>query len=118
MRWHENCRKVEHTKTYKTMKQKVKLVSLGLTEKEAENVITLEEEMLKRAVKFSYKKKDGTIREAVGTLRRDLMKLKDGSLWAPKGEAKPEDQERIDYFDIEAQWWRQFSVQNLVAVEG
>lgn len=99
------------------MKQKVNLVSLGLTEKEAENIITLKEEMLKRAVKFSYKKKDGKVREAVGTLRRDLMKLKDGSLWTPKGDPKPEDVSKIDYFDIEAQWWRQFSVQNLVAVE-
>ncbi|MBO6247391.1 MAG: DUF2693 domain-containing protein [Bacteroidales bacterium] len=99
------------------MEQKVKLVSLGLTEKEAENVITLKEEMLKRAVKFSFKKKDGTVREAVGTLRRDLMKLKDGSLWTPKGDPKPEDLTKVDYFDIEAQWWRQFSVQNLVAGE-
>ena len=100
------------------MKQKVNLVSLGLTEKEAENVITLESKMLEQAVKFSYKKKDGTVRQAVGTLRRDLMKLKDGSLWEPKGDPKPESAEKIDYFDIEAQWWRQFSVQNLVAVEG
>lgn len=99
------------------MKQKVNLVSLGLTEKEAENVITLESKMLEQAVKFSYKKKDGTVRQAVGTLRRDLMKLKDGSLWEPKGDPKPENTEKIDYFDIEAQWWRQFSVQNLVAVE-
>lgn len=99
------------------MKQKVQLVSLGLTEKEAENVMLLESKMLEQAVKFSYRKKDGTVREAVGTLKRELMKLKDGSLWAPKGEAKPECAEKIDYFDIEAQWWRQFSVQNLVAVE-
>lgn len=99
------------------MKQKVNLVSLGLTEKEAENVITLESKMLEQAVKFSYKKKDGTVRQAVGTLRRDLMKLKDGSLWEPKGDPKPENTEKIDYFDIEAQWWRQFAVTNLVAVE-
>lgn len=100
------------------MKQKVNLVSLGLTEKEAENVMLLESKMMERAVKFQYRKKDGTIREAVGTLRRDLMKLKDGSLWEPKGDPKPEDATRIDYFDIEAQWWRQFAVANLVSVEG
>ena len=100
------------------MEQKVKLVSLGLTEKEAEKVMTLESEMLKRAVKFQYKKKDGSIREAIGTLRLDLMKLKDGSLWTPKGDPKPDDVSKIDYFDIEAQWWRQFAVANLVSVEG
>lgn len=100
------------------MKTKENLVRFGLTEKEAEKVMTLESEMFKRAVKFQYRKKDGSIREAVGTLRRDLMKLKDGSLWTPKGEPKPEDATRLDYFDIEAQWWRQMSVANLVSMEG
>ncbi len=93
-------------------------MKLGVDGVKADEIMLLQEKMLEQAIKFQYKKKDGSVREAVGTLRRDLMVLKDGSLWAPKGDSKPEDPTKVDYFDIEAQWWRQFNVFNLLAVEG
>lgn len=99
------------------MKDKVMLVSLGLTENEAEKVLTLESEMLKRAVKFQYRKKDGTVRDAEGTLNTDLMELEDGSLWTPKGEARPCPDSNLRYFDLEAHNWRSLIVNNLIAVE-
>lgn len=100
------------------MKTKEQLVSLGLTEKKADEVMLLESEMLKRAVKFSYRKKDGTTREAEGTLDRSKMDLGDGTLWEPVGNGLPEKPEWVRYWDLKSMGWRQFNVFNLVAVEG
>lgn len=100
------------------MKTKEQLVSLGLTEIKADEVMLLESEMLKRAVKFSYKKKDGTTREAEGTLVRSKMDLGDGTLWEPVGNGLPEKPEWVRYWDLKSMGWRQFSIFNLVAVEG
>lgn len=99
------------------MKQKVELVSLGLTENEAERVMTLESEMLDRAVRFQFRKKDGSIRDAEGTLNPDLMVLEDGTKWEPKGEAKPAPANNLRFFDVIAHGWRSFIVTNLIAVE-
>ena len=99
------------------MKTKENLVSLGLTEKQAEDVVLLESKMLERAVKFQYKKKDGSVREAEGTLVRSKMDLGDGTLWKPTGNAWPERPEFLRYWDLQSKGWRQFAVSNLVAVE-
>ena len=98
------------------MKTKDQLVSLGLTEMKADEVMLLESEMLKRAVRFSFKKKDGTLREAFGTLNRKLMLLANGELWEPQGEPKPEASENLRYFDMEKQMWREMKVLNFVSV--
>lgn len=100
------------------MKTQIELVSLGLTEKEAERVMTLENEMLDRAVKFQFRKKDGSVREAEGTLNPALMVLEDGSIWEPKGEARPLPPSLLRFFDVVAHGWKSFVVTNLVAVEG
>lgn len=100
------------------MKTKDQLINLGLTEAKADEVMLLESKMLERAVAFQFKKKDGTIRNAVGTLCRRLMKLSDGTFWQPKGEAKPEPVSVIRYFDCDKGDWRCFSVDSLIAVEG
>ena len=100
------------------MKTKETLVSLGLTEKKADEVMMLESEMMKRAVKFAYTKKDGSKREAEGTLDRSKMDLGDGTLWEPVGNGLPEKPEFVRYWDLQSMGWRQFNVFNLVAVEG
>ena len=94
------------------------MVKLGLTEKQADEVMMLESEMLKRAVKFSYRKKDGTTRDAEGTLDRSKMDLGDGTLWEPVGNCLPEKPEWVRYWDLKSMGWRQFSIFNLIAVEG
>lgn len=98
------------------MKTKDQLVSLGLTEKKADKVMLLESEMLKRAVKFSYKKKDGSRRDAEGTLDRGKMDLGDGTLWEPAGNGLPEKPEFVRYWDLQSMCWRQFNVFNLISV--
>lgn len=100
------------------MKTKDQLVKLGLDEFKADEVMLLESKMLEQAVKFSYRKKDGTTREAEGTLVREKMDLGDGTLWEPVGKGLPEKPEYVRYWDLQSMGWRQFNVFNLVAVEG
>ena len=46
------------------MKKKEELVTFGLTEKQADEVMLLESRMMEEAVKLRFVKKDGTVREA------------------------------------------------------
>lgn len=98
------------------MKTKENLVTLGLTETQADEIMLLESEMMKRAVKFAYTKKDGSRREAEGTLKRESMVQPDGSIWEPVGESKPDVPTLVKYWDCEKCAWRSFNVFNLVAV--
>ena len=93
-------------------------MSLGLTEKKADEIMLLESKMLEQAVKFQYKKKDGSLRDAEGTLDRSKMIMENGEPWTPKGEVKPYAPIWFRYFDLGAKDWRQFNVLNFVAVEG
>lgn len=99
------------------MKTKDQLVKLGLTDMQADKVMLLESEMLKHAIAFSFKKKDGSIRQAVGTLVRDRMIQPDGKLWEPKGaERMPEQDLFVKFWDCQKLAWRQFNVMSLVSV--
>lgn len=100
------------------MKTKEQLVSLGLTEKKADEVMMLESKMLEQAVRFQFKKKDGSLREAVGTLKREKMVQEDGKVWEPVGAQKPECPTTLGFWDLEKKAWRCLIVSNLVAVEG
>ena len=99
------------------MKTREELVNLGLEGFKADEVMLLESKMMETAVRFQFKKKDNSIREALGTLRRDLMKQEAGTLWAPVGEPKPDVPTLVKYWDCEKSAWRCFNVFNLVAVE-
>lgn len=76
--------------------------------KKAWQVFKLKTQMMKGIVRFYFRKVDGTIREAYGTLRTDLMP-----------EIKGEDNRRKNdtvqtYFDTEKQEFRCFKLANLV----
>lgn len=94
------------------MKTKEELVAIGLTEKKAEDVVLLESAMLEHAVKFRYTKKDGSVRDAHGTLRRDMMEG-----WQPTGDARPEPASILRYWDLDAMAWRCFNVLNFVSMQ-
>lgn len=100
------------------MKTKQDLVNLGIEGFKADEIMLLQEKMMEQAVKFQFRKKDGSIRDAVGTLVREKMIQPDGSVWAPVGEAKPDVPTLVKYWDLTVQGWRSFNVFNLVAVEG
>ena len=98
------------------MKNREELIKLGLEEFKADEVMLLESKMLETAVRFQFKKKDGSLREAVGTLVREKMIQADGSVWEPVGEARPEVPTLVKYWDCEKSAWRSFNVMNLVSV--
>ena len=60
--------------------------------------------------RFSYMKKDGTIREAVGTLCSDYIPTDK----LPKGTAKTINYESFSYFDLLKNEWRSFRLDNFV----
>lgn len=67
-------------------------------------VIKLMQKMKKQSVSFVYRKVDGTIREAIGTLNVQYERKTDS---APKYDS-------VAYFDMDAQGWRSFKVENLI----
>ena len=99
------------------MKTKEQLVNLGLSDAKADEVMLLESKMMERAIAFQYRKKDGSVRNAVGTLCRSLMKLADNTMWQPKGESQPENPAVLKYFDLDAKGWRSFPIVNYLCME-
>ena len=101
------------------MKTREDLIKLGIEGFKADEIMTLQSRMMEQAVKFQFKKKDNSIRDAVGTLKRELMKQEDGTLWEPKGESKPEPATIVRFFDCEKGLWRCFTATEFIGlVEG
>lgn len=84
---------------------------LGTVTVNAEKLNTeLRSKLLTGIVHFSFKKKDGSVREAFGTLHPDKIVI-------------PESGQKINgnptlgtYFDLEANAWRSYTIANLIAV--
>ena len=73
----------------------------------------LKQELRKREVKFSYWKKDGSVREARGTLNSEIY----GKDNEPSGSGQVVPENQVRYFDIGAQGWRSFLAENLIGWE-
>lgn len=73
----------------------------------------LKQELRKREVKFSYWKKDGSIREAKGTLNSEIY----GKDNEPTGTGRPVPENQVRYYDLDAQGWRSFLAENLIGWE-
>ena len=98
------------------MKTKDQLIQLGIEGFKADEIMLLQSKMMEQAVKFQFKKKDGTVRDAIGTLKRALMKQEDGTLWEPKGESKPEPATIMRFFDCEKGMWRSFTCTEFIGL--
>ena len=61
-------------------------------------------------VKFSYKKKNGEIRTATGTLNVNVM----GEDNAPSGKLDSYNEDTIRYYDLNSEGWRSFLVENFI----
>lgn len=72
----------------------------------------LKKELHKRTVKFKYNKKDGSVREAKGTLNSFIY----GKENEPSGTGRPIPENQIRYFDMDANGWRSFLVENLIDI--
>ena len=75
------------------------------------NASELHEMLCKGQVKFQYKKNDGTIRTAVGTLKSSLITNKPSG-----GKNKVKDAGYTSYFDVEKDAWRCFAESKLLGV--
>lgn len=73
----------------------------------------LKQELYKREVKFSYLKKDGSVREARGTLNSKVY----GKDNEPTGNGRIIPENQIRYYDLDAQGWRSFLSENLIGFE-
>ena len=65
--------------------------------------------MKQRIVKFYFKKVDGSVREAYGTLKENLMP-------ATSGDNRKKNDTVAIYFDTEKQSWRSFKKANLLNI--
>ena len=78
--------------------------------KKAWQVFKLKAQMMKGIVRFYFRKVDGSIREAYGTLRADLMP-------GVKGEDNRRKNDTVQtYFDTEKQEFRCFKIANIVTL--
>jgi len=98
------------------MKTRDQLVSLGIEGFKADEIMLLQEKMMEQAVKFQFKKKDGTIRDAVGTLNFDLMVQEDGKKYEFKTSGKPECPTTMGYWDLEKKMWRSFVLTQFIGL--
>lgn len=78
--------------------------------KQAWQVIKLRVKMTKQVVKFTFKKVDGSIREALGTLKSDETPQTVSS-------GKKSSKAVQVYYDVEKMAWRCFKVENLTSFE-
>lgn len=66
----------------------------------------LAKQMRAGIVRFAYEKADGTLRKAIGTLKDTAALV--------KGTGRHDDGRTVKYYDIEADGWRSFKVENFV----
>ena len=98
------------------MKTKEQLVSLGLTEIKADEVMLLESKMLEQAVRFQFRKKSGEVRDAVGTRNLEMMIQEDGNRYEFKTAGKPECPTTMGYWDLEKKAWRSFVLTSFIGL--
>lgn len=67
-------------------------------------------------VHFIYQKKDGSYREAFGTLAPDMLPPAEPSTEGKTTAPRPENPALQKYYDIGIKAWRTFTIANLVAV--
>lgn len=74
--------------------------------------------MTKGVVTFKYQKKDGSIREAKGTINSEII----GSVYSSKGSFgggfSPSDYGYKSYWDVECKGWRCYDPDKLISAEG
>lgn len=72
---------------------------------QAWKIIKLQVELCLGVVAFKYKKVDGSIREAKGTL---------DNVPAVKGSDRVKNWGNVVYYDVDSQGWRSFKAENLI----
>ena len=101
--------KIQMSKLMKQAWFLVKKLGWSISEamKQAWKNFKLRRRLINNTVSFSYKKKDGSIREAVGTLLKTAIP-------AIAGERKSDPVKVQVYYDLEKQQWRSFNIESLI----
>ena len=96
------------SQVFKSAWELVKSLGMSLSEAltKAWKAVKLKSKLLSGVVEFSFTKKDGSIRKAIGTLETSLF---DYESKGGKGNNKT-----IAYYDLEAKGFRCFKIENLV----
>ena len=98
-----------YTTEYEEASNEQKKIFIDMEKKEV-NINEFKKALHKGKVKFSYIKKDGSIRDAVGTLNIDVM----GEDNKPKGTGYEITDSNIRYYDLNSEGWRSFITDNLI----
>ena len=99
-----------YTTEYKEASNEQKKIFIEMEKKEV-NISKFKKALHDGKVKFSYTKKDGSIRDAVGTLNIDVM----GKENEPKGTGYEITDSNIRYYDLNSEGWRSFIIDNLIS---
>lgn len=70
----------------------------------------LTKQMRDGVVRFAYEKADGSLRRAVGTLKDTAALV--------KGTGRPDTGQTVKYYDMAADGWRSFKVENFITIYG
>ena len=87
-------------------------------EKDKMNITDFKNDLKKGEVNFTYKKKDGTIREVRGTLKADLLPKVEVTESESESERPKKkrviDEDVICYYDLDKLAWRSFTFEQLI----
>ncbi|MDE5963107.1 MAG: SH3 beta-barrel fold-containing protein [Alistipes sp.] len=68
-----------------------------------------------RVVRFSYRKADGSVREAIGTLKPSIL---DKLVTETKsGRCKSSRSNQVTYYDLDCEDWRCFNPENFISMD-
>ena len=78
----------------------------------------LKKRMKDEVTHFSFRKKDGTIRQAYGTRVSEIIVRYEGAILPPQNQRRQQASGgTFPYFDIERQAWRCFKVETLMDID-
>ena len=83
--------------------------------KSTEAAAALREKLQQGKTNFVFKKKDGSKRNAIGTLDFDLIPAEDTQFKSE--EQREERQDQVTYYDLEKMAWRCCKTENILSIE-
>ena len=84
--------------------------------KSTEAAAALREKLQQGKTNFVFKKKDGSRRQAVGTLNFDIIPSEDTQF--KSDEPREERDDQVTYYDLEKMAWRCCKTENILEIEG
>ena len=84
--------------------------------KSTEAAAALREKLQQGKTNFVFKKKDGSRRQAVGTLNFDIIPAEDTQF--KSDEPREERTDQVTYYDLEKMAWRCCKTENILEIDG